>query len=94
MIVKISPNKNPPEKLAEAELHFTDGPLDGMKLVGFAVWAPRGTSGKRSVTFPSRQYSVNAEKRSFALLRAITNDEAAERVRQLVLDAYTAWEAQ
>ena len=40
MIVKIIPNEsgNPPGKLAEAELHFVDGPLDGLKLIGFGVW--------------------------------------------------------
>ena len=39
--VKIQPNDhgNPPGKLADAELHFTNGPLDGLKLIGFC--APR-----------------------------------------------------
>ena len=32
---------NPPGKLAEAELHFTDGPLVGLKLIGFAIWETR-----------------------------------------------------
>ena len=34
--VTIQPNANgnPPGKLADAELHFTDGPLAGLKLVG------------------------------------------------------------
>ena len=33
MTVKITPNDkgNPPGKLAEAELHFTDGVLEGLK---------------------------------------------------------------
>ena len=30
---------NPPGKLADAELHFTDGLLAGLKLIGFS--APR-----------------------------------------------------
>jgi hypothetical protein len=40
-IVKIVANEkgNPPGKLADAELHFTDGVLDGLKLIGFG--APR-----------------------------------------------------
>jgi hypothetical protein len=72
MVVKIVPNDkaNPPGKLADAELHFTDGVLDGLKLIGFAVWERRSGSG-RNVTFPARQYSVNGERRSFALLRPI-----------------------
>ena len=30
-----------PGKLADAEIHFTGGELDGLKLVGFAVWQSR-----------------------------------------------------
>ena len=58
MVVKIVPNDkaNPPGKLADAELHFTDGVLDGLKLIGFAVWERRSGSG-RNVTFPARQYT-------------------------------------
>ena len=43
MVVKIIPNDkaNPPGKLADAELHCTDGVLDGLKLIGFAVWERR-----------------------------------------------------
>lgn len=39
--VTILPNatNNPPGKLADAELHFVDGPLTGLKLIGFG--APR-----------------------------------------------------
>ena len=61
MTVKIISNErgNPPGKLADAELHFTLGPLDGLKLIGFAVWERRTCAG-RNVTFPARQYSVKA----------------------------------
>jgi hypothetical protein len=95
MTVKIVPNDkgNPPGKLADAELHFTDGPLVGLKLIGFAVWERRGGGG-RNVTFPARQYSVNGERRSFALLRPITEPDAQHRVRDLVLEAYAEYEAQ
>ena len=79
MTIKITPNDkgNPPGKLAEAELHFHDGPLEGLKLIGFSIWERRGGSG-RNVTFPARQYSVNGERRSFALLRPITDVAAQE----------------
>ncbi len=53
---------NPPGKLADAELHFNDGLLAGLKLIGFAVWERR-SGGGRNVTFPARQYSVNGERR-------------------------------
>ena len=57
MVVRITPNdkNNPPGKLADAEVHFTEGELEGMKLIGFAVWERR-TGGGRNVTFPARQY--------------------------------------
>jgi hypothetical protein len=92
--VKITPNDkgNPPGKLADAELHFTDGPLAGLKLIGFAVWERR-TAG-RNVTFPARQYSVNGERRSFALLRPIADATAQDRIRERILDAFAEYEQQ
>jgi hypothetical protein len=93
MTVKFVPNDkgNPPGKLADAELHFAGGPLDGLKLVGFAVWERR--TGGRSVTFPARQYAVNGERRSFALLRPIVDGAAQDGLRDVILDAYAAHEA-
>ena len=93
LTVKITPNDkgNPPGKLADAELHFTDGELDGLKLIGFSIWERRGGGG-RNVTFPARQYAINGERRSFALLRPITDTGAQERVRALVLQAYAEYE--
>ena len=89
LVVKITPNDkgNPPGKLADAELHFIDGELDGLKLIGFSIWERRGGGG-RNVTFPARSYSVNGERRSFALLRPIVDVSAQERIRELVLQAY------
>ena len=70
-------NETPPGKLADAELHFADGcPLDGLKLIGFSVWERR-SGGGRNVTFPARQYAVNGERRSFALLRPILDSRRA-----------------
>ncbi len=93
MVVKIVPNDkgNPPGKLADAELHFSEGVLAGLKLIGFAVWERR-SGGGRNVTFPARQYAVNGERRSFALLRPIADATAQERVRELVLHAYAEYE--
>jgi hypothetical protein len=93
MTIKITPNDrgNPPGKLAEAELHFSDGPLDGLKLIGFGIWERRGGSG-RNVTFPARQYSVNGERRSFALLRPIVDVTAQNKLRELILDAFQEYE--
>jgi hypothetical protein len=94
MIIKITQNdKNTaPGKLADAELHFTEGILEGLKLIGFSVWERR-TGGGRNVTFPARQYSVNGERRSFSLLRPITGDATSQdKIRELVLEAYADYE--
>jgi hypothetical protein len=63
MTVKIQANdkSNPAGNLADAELHFTAGPLEGLKLIGFAIWERRRGSG-RHVTFPARQYALNGER--------------------------------
>ena len=80
MTIKIVANDkgNPPGKLADAELHFTDGPLEGLKLIGFAVWE-RKTGAGRNVTFPAR--AVLGQRRapqSFALLRPVDRQHRAE----------------
>jgi hypothetical protein len=96
VIVKIitpSDKTTLPGKLAEAELHFTEGVLNGLKLIGFTVWERRGGGGGRNVTFPARSYSVNGERRSFSLLRPTAGDVTAQdRVRELILDAYAEFE--
>lgn len=93
--VKITPNDKgtPPGKLCDAELHFTEGPLAGLKLIGFSCWERRGGSG-RNVTFPARQYSVNGERRSFALLRPVVDTTAQNSIRELILDAFAKYEHQ
>ena len=85
MTITITPNDkgNPPGQLALAELHFTEGPLEGLKLIGFAIWERRGGEG-RNVAFPARQYSVNGERRSFALLRPIVDTTAQNKIREII----------
>ena len=93
--IKISPNDkgNPPGKLADAELHFTEGALEGLKLIGFSIWERRGVAG-RNVTFPARQYSVNGERRSFALLRPSVDATSQDKLRDIILEAYKEHEAE
>lgn len=95
MVVKIVPNDkgSPAGKLADAELHFDAGELEGLKLVGFAVWERRTGAG-RNVTFPARAYSVNGERRTFALLRPVADAAGQDRVRDVILHAYAEFEAQ
>ena len=93
MTIKITPNDkgNPPGKLADAELHFSEGPLEGLKLIGFSIWERRGGNG-RNVTFPARSYSVNGERRTFALLRPIVDTTAQSKLRDLILEAFQEYE--
>jgi hypothetical protein len=95
MVVKITPNDkgNPAGKLADAELHFDGGDLEGLKLLGFAIWERRSGTG-RNVTFPARAYSVNGERRSFALLRPLADTGSQDRVRDAILAAYATFESQ
>jgi hypothetical protein len=94
--VKIIPNQQgtPPGKLADAEVIFEAeaGPLSGLKLIGFSIWERRG--GGRNVTFPARQYSVNGERRSYALLRSTSGEQGAQDpIREVILDAYNRLES-
>jgi len=95
MLIKFIPNDrdNPPGKLADAELQFAEGPLDGLKLIGFGIWARRNGGG-RNVTFPARQYTVSGERRSFALLRPVVDAGSQERLRDVILDAYAEFESE
>ena len=89
IIVKIlkSDQHSAPAKLADAEIHFAGGELDGLKLVGFAVWRKRDGNGQ-SVSFPSRQFIVHGERRTFSLLRWVAERTAQDRLAEVVLQAY------
>ena len=87
-IVRNDKNK-PHDKLADAELQFIGGELDGLKLLGFGVWQQRNGAGA-FVSLPIRPFTVNGERRNFTLLRAVVDRSAEDRVRQLVLQAYEA----
>jgi hypothetical protein len=93
MTIRITPNEKgtPAGKLADAELHFSDGPLDGLKLMGFSIWERRVGNG-RNVTFPARQYAVNGERRTFALLRPIVDSTQQSKLRDLILEAFQEFE--
>ena len=93
MVVRIVPNEksSPLGKLADAEVVFEEGVMGGLKLLGFAVWERRTGDG-RNVTFPSRQYVVNGERRSYALLRPLGDGNAQNGLRSLILQAYAEYE--
>jgi hypothetical protein len=75
-IVFVNKAGGPERLVCEAELVFDEnGPLAGMKLVGFCLW--RGAEGEVYVTFPARAFGAGSERRFFDLLRASDGDAAA-----------------
>jgi hypothetical protein len=87
-------DRNPPKgKLADAEIVFGSGhgPFTGTKLSGFSVW--EGKHG-RYVSLPGRPFTVNGNRRSYALLRPADPAVQApmDEIRRLILDAYSACE--
>lgn len=73
-----------PERLiCEADVVFdeNDGPLAGLKLVGFSLW--RGADGEIYLTFPSRAFGAGTERRFFDYLRAAETRGPARRSKAL-----------
>lgn len=81
---------NAPERLVcEGEIVFEsgDGPLAGMKLVGFSLW--RSPEGEVYVTFPSRAFGTGTERRFFDFLRSVEGTAAdARRVKSWMVEQY------
>ena len=91
MRVHFVEKENGPERLVcEAEIVFEEeGPLAGMKLVGFSLW--RSPDGDVFVTFPSRAFGAGSERRYFDYLRSTEGTGAeAKRVKGWILEAYRA----
>lgn len=93
--VNIVLRDNGPERLVcEAEIEFEsgDGPLDGMKLVGFSLW--RSPEGEVYVTFPSRAFGGGSDRKYFDYLRVASGagGAAAKTVKDWLLEAYRSWE--
>ena len=91
MRVQFVSRDNGPERLVcDAELVFDDeGPLAGMKLVGFGLW--QGADGEVSVTFPSRAFGSGSDRRFFDYLRSVEGVPAdARRVKAWILEQFRA----
>jgi hypothetical protein len=76
-----------PGKLADAEIHFSGGELDGLKLVGFAVWKS-SDGGREFISFPTRHFVSDGERHAYRLLRWIETQEAFAKLETALLDAY------
>jgi hypothetical protein len=65
----------PASKLADVEIHFEEGLLAGLKLVGCSVW--RSKKGEApTVLVPSRSYATAAGVRYYELLRSSADGAA------------------
>ena len=73
----------PVSKLADVEIHFEEGLLAGLKLVGCSVW--KSKKGEvPTVLVPSRSYATASGIRYFELLRGssasgLTNETTEDR---------------
>lgn len=92
---------SPESKLADVEIHFEEGILSGLKLVGCSVWRSKGGEAP-TVLVPSRSYATAGGIRYFELLRpseegAGPNDPAARiavrRFKDYIKDEYQRIEA-
>ena len=81
-----------PERLVcDAEIVFEtgDGPLAGMKLVGFGLWT--AAEGEVSVSVPSRAFGSGGERKFFDYLRSVEGNQAdSRRVKDWILEEYRA----
>ena len=91
MRVQFVERQNGPERLlCEGEIVFDEeGPLSGMKLVGFSVW--RGQEGDVFVSFPARAFGTGGERRFFDYLRPVEPGSGeSKRVKEWILDEWRA----
>ena len=89
MRVQFVQKENQPERLVcEAEVLFEeDGPLTGMKLVGFSLW--KSPEGEVYVTFPSRAFGAGNERRYFDYLRSAEGTAAdVKKVKSWILEEF------
>ena len=67
----------PESKLADVEIHFEEGLLSGLKLVGCSVWRSKKGEGP-TVLVPSRSYATAGGIRYYELLRPSDENAAPE----------------
>lgn len=87
----VSKDHGPERLVCDAELVFEpgDGPLAGMKLVGFALW--QNAEGDVSVTFPSRAFGSGGERKFFDYLRPLEGNLAeSRRVKEWIVEEFRA----
>src|SRR5262245_5371953 len=91
MTIKITPNDkgNPPGKLADAELHFTEGPLEGLKLIGFSTWERAGGEGEEGTsTFPGVQSGSKGNRGGLGCRRRFLEKTERNRFGERLLEGF------
>lgn len=80
-----------PRMLATARLVFGPGPLEGLMLTGFAIWADRDDENGVSVTFPAKPDPKT--HKYYWFLRSVdpADQDATFRFRQRIITAYHKW---
>jgi hypothetical protein len=91
MKIEFMTRENGPERCAaEAEIHFEEPGLEGLKLVGFTVWL--SPEGEHFVTFPSRAFGAGGERRYFDYLRSVDGSPApGKALKTAVHNAFMVW---
>ena len=67
----------PASKLADVEIHFEEGLLSGLKLVGCSVWRSK-KGDKPTILVPSRSYAIAGGVRYYELLRGSSVPDGAD----------------
>jgi hypothetical protein len=81
------PKRGPGRLLSEAEVHFEEGPLAGMRLLGFGVW--RSDEGVVYVTFPARVTAERGVRRYLDYLRSADDSpDVARRLKAWIVNEY------
>jgi len=71
----------PQSKLADVEIHFEEGLLAGLKLVGCSVWKAKKKENL-AVLVPSRSYATAGGVRYYELLRPAEEDPKNETIKK------------
>lgn len=81
--------RSPAWKLAEAEISFEGGVLDGVKLTGFTI--TEGRDGKLRLTMPQKEYLKGGQKQYWDFIQPVLHPTSIGRLRDTILDEYEKW---
>jgi hypothetical protein len=83
--------RSPNWKLAEAEISFEGGVLDGVKFTGFTI--TEGRDGKLRLTMPQKEYMSGGQKQYWDYVRPVLHPSAIGRLRDAIIEEYERWKA-